>query len=160
MPGLRGFFTGSGLGFLRSASITSTFRLSRFPDSAFVSSSSASFSEFRPTRLSAACRSRSAPSLGAFFSPPVFAARRSLFGFVLPDFPLAFPAFKSCSVAVILPSFPANAPRTFVPAEKEHVRQSRFGIAPKTSRRIQLVVIQESGLFPLPRAPAPRRWPM
>jgi hypothetical protein len=82
-----------------------------------------------------------------------------LFGFVLPDSLLAVSAFHCCSFAVIFLPFPANAPRVTAPAEKEYVRQFHTEIAPKTPRRIQLVEVQESSLFPLPRARAPRRWP-
>ena len=119
--GPRRFFARSARGFLLPASPTSTLVLARSPSSAFTVSKSASFSEFLPTRLSAARRSCSAPSL------PV---RSRFFPFVvLPVFTFLLSVLDTCCPSAIFPPFPATAPRTLAPAEKEHVRQSRSGIA-------------------------------
>jgi hypothetical protein len=49
---------------------------------------------------------------------------------------LAFSVLNVCFVAAIIPPFPANAPRTFMSAEKEHMRQLRSGIAAQRIVRI------------------------
>ena len=156
--GPRRFFPGFARGFLFSASPSNILVLARSPSSAFCASRSASFSEFKPTCLSASCRSCSAPSwFASFFRIADF---RVLLLVVLPVFTFVFLVHGFCFSSAIFPPFSGHCSTDF--------RARRIGeyaaIPPrnrskKNTARIMLRDLDQSGAFCLLCARAPRRWP-
>jgi hypothetical protein len=61
-------------------------------------------------------------------------------GFLLAGF-LALTAFNSNCSSAIIPTFPANAPRSLTPAESKNLRQPLFGFALKTPCRNSLLML-------------------